>query len=66
MTRAPVPLPDAGLITSTTPAPSSRAGVSIRSGAAVRSRVSTIGGTIRAPTTATAAPMPNPASTSPG
>ena len=34
MTRAPVPLPDAGLTTTTTPAPSGRGGVSMRSGSA--------------------------------
>ncbi len=53
-------------MTSTTPFPSGRGGVSTRNGAAVGSRVSTIGGTTRAPSTAMPAPRPNPASTSPG
>ena len=60
------PAAGSGLITSTTPAPSGRAGVSTRSGSAVGIFVGTIGGTIRAPSTAIAAPMPNPANTSPG
>ena len=66
MTRAPVPLPDAGLTTSTTPAPSGRGGVSTRSGSAAGIFVATIGGTIRPPSTAMPAPMPKPANTSPG
>ena len=66
MTRAPVPPPDAGLITSTTPAPSGRAGVSTRSGSAAGILAATIGGTTRAPSTAIPAPMPKPANTSPG
>ena len=66
MTRAPLPLPDAGLTTSTTPAPSGRCGVSTRSGSLEGSLAGTIGGTRCPPSTAMAAPMPKPAKTSPG
>lgn len=65
-TRAPVPLPEAGLITSVTPDPSGRGAVLYRSGSDVGRLAAGMVGTMRAPRIAMVAPIPNPANTSPG